>query len=154
MNLQEKDMKIILELRKNSRESITKMARRTGIPVSTIFDKITQNKGGYIAKNTCLLNFSKIGFNTRAHVIVKVEREKREELRKQLSTSQNVNSVYKVNNGFDFSFEAVFRDVGELESFMELLRDKFGVIQDTVLYVLEDIKREGFMADKNTVLMA
>jgi len=38
----EKDLLILSELRQNARETLTKMSKHTGIPISTIFDKIKQ----------------------------------------------------------------------------------------------------------------
>ena len=149
MNLTKKDMQIITALRNNARESLTKISRKTGIPVSTIFDKIKDTP--LITKNTCLLDFSQLGFNTRAKVTIKVERETREELRNYLTKSANVNSLYKINSGYDFLAELVFRDIKELEEFMELIRDRFKIIEDNVLYLLEDIKREEFMIDDNVL---
>ena len=35
-----KDMKMIAHLRQDARMPLTKMSRRTGIPVSTIFDRL------------------------------------------------------------------------------------------------------------------
>ncbi|MEA3514921.1 MAG: Lrp/AsnC ligand binding domain-containing protein [Nanoarchaeota archaeon] len=147
MNLTKNELQIITALRKNSRESLTKISRKTGIPVSTIFDKIKENP--LITKSTCLLDFNQIGFNTRAKVTIKVERETREDLRKYLNKHQNVNSLYKINSGYDFLIELVFRNIKDLEDFMENIRDRFKIIEDNVFYVLEDIKREDFMNDDN-----
>ena len=145
MIINKKDMQIITALRKNSRESLTKISRNTGIPVSTIFDKIKDNP--LITKSTCLLDFNQLGFNTRAKATIKVERESREELRVYLSKHQNVNSLYKINSGYDFLIEIVFRNIKDLEEFMEYIRDRFQIIEDNVFYILEDIRREEFMCD-------
>jgi len=147
MNLTKKDMQIITALRNNARESLTRISRKTGIPVSTIFDKIKDTP--VITKNTCLLDFSQLGFNTRAKATIKVERETREELRKYLAAHPNVNSLYKINSGYDFLIELVFRDIKEMEDFMENIRDRFKIIEDKVFYILEDIKREEFMTNEN-----
>ena len=74
---------------------------------------------------------------------------KREELRKYLNKHQNVNSLYKINSGYDFLIELVFKNIKELEDFMENIRDRFKIIEDNVFYILEDIKREDFMNDEN-----
>ena len=145
MIINKKDMQIITALRKNARESLTKISRNTGIPISTIFDKIRDNP--LITKSTCLLDFNQLGFNTRAKATIKVERESREELRAYLSKHQNVNSLYKINSGYDFLIEIVFRNIKDLEEFMEYIRDRFQIIEDNVFYILEDIRREEFMCD-------
>ena len=149
MEITKKDMQIITALRQNARESLTKISRNTGIPVSTIFDKIKDNP--LITKSTCLLDFNQLGFNTRAKATIKVERETREELRQYLSKHQNVNSLYKINSGYDFLIEVVFRNIKDLEEFMEHIRDRFKIIEDNVFYILEDIRREEFMGNEGII---
>jgi len=143
--MKQKDIKIITELRKNARESLTRMSRTTGIPVSTIFDRIKLYHGGIITKHTCLLDFDELGYSTRAKATVKVERDQRNELMGYLKEHPNVNSLYKINSGFDFLFELVFRNIRDLEEFMEKLEENYGVTEKQVYYVVDEIKREDFM---------
>ena len=143
--LPKKDLLILSELRSNSRETLTKISKNTGIPISTIFDKIKYYQGSLITKHTTLIDFSKLGFNARANIMVKVDRDKREEARKFLLSHQNINSVYKVSNGFDFLIEGIFKNVKEVEDFIDLLGGKFKLEQTQVYYIIEDIKKESFM---------
>ena len=151
--LNEKELQIISELRTNARESLTRLSRKTGIPVSTIFDKVRKNMDGVMTRSTCLIDFGSIGFNTRAKVMLKAARENRDELRQYLARNANVNSLYKINSGYDFLMEGVFRNMNEAEEFMEGLREKFGIVEDKVFYVLEDIKREEFLTCRNVKLV-
>ena len=143
--LPKKDLLILSELRSNSRETLTKISKNTGIPISTIFDKIKYYQGSLITKHTTLIDFSKLGFNARANIMVKVDRDKREEARKFLLSHQNINSVYKVSNGFDFLIEGIFKNVKEVEDFIDFLGGKFKLEQTQVYYIIEDIKKESFM---------
>jgi DNA-binding Lrp family transcriptional regulator len=59
MNIKKHDLKIISHLRKNSRESLTTLSRKTNIPVSTLFDKVKNKTGYYIKKIHVLLIFQK-----------------------------------------------------------------------------------------------
>jgi DNA-binding Lrp family transcriptional regulator len=65
----------------------------------------------------------------------------------------NVNSVYKINSGYDFMIEGIFKHVKDMEDFIEKLDERFKLIEKQVYYVIEDIKREGFMADPQLVEM-
>ena len=143
--LPKKDLLILSELRSNSRETLTKISKNTGIPISTIFDKIKYYQGNLITKHTTLIDFSKLGFNARANIMVKVDREKREEAKKFLLSHQNINSAYKVSNGFDFLIEGIFKNVKEVEDFIDFLGGKFKLEQTQVYYIIEDIKKESFM---------
>lgn len=146
MKIPHKDVRIVSALRKNARESLTTMARTTGIPVSTIFDRMKVHHGRLITKHTCLLDFNELGYPTRAKAIIKVDRKGRESIRSYLKTHPNVNSLYKINSGFDFMFELVFRNIKELEDFMEALDENHNIIEKKVYYIVDDIKREDFLA--------
>jgi len=77
--MKSKDYRIISHLRKNARVPLTKLSRETSIPVSTIFDRIKANEENIIVRHTTLIDFSTLGFHTRAHILVKVSREFRAE---------------------------------------------------------------------------
>ena len=143
----QKDMMILSHLRKDARETLTKMSRMTGIPVSTIYDRLKMHEKELIKGYTCLLDFSKLGYSARAKIIVKVAREKRDQLEHYLLSHESVNSLYKINNGFDFMVEGIFRDIKQSEDFLEALEIKFGVKSKQVYYIIDDIKREAFMAE-------
>jgi len=154
MKITKKDIKIIAYMRNNSREMLTKISRKTGLPVSTIFDRIKMHTGGFIKKNTSLLDFQALGFNSRAKVILKVEKSDRDEIKSLLTTNHNVNSLYRINNGYDFMFEAIFRNMKDLEDFIGNLEEKFSIIEKHVYYVIDDIKEEEFLAKENAMHLA
>jgi len=142
----EKEMIIMSMLRQNARETLTKMSKKSNIPVSTIYDKIKSHENGIIKKHTCIIDFSKLGFNTRASISLKVTKGKREEMKTYLVNHPNVNTIYKINNGFDYWIECIFRHIRDLEDFLENLEADYG-IKKQVFYIIDDIKREAFMAD-------
>ena len=143
--LPKKDLLILTELRTNSRETLTTISKHTSIPISTIFDKIKCYHGNLIKKHTTLIDFSKLGFNARANIMVKVDRDAREEARNFLINHQNVNSIYKISNGFDFLIEGIFKNVKDSEDFLDYFESKFRLEQVEVHYIVEDIKQETFM---------
>ncbi len=141
-----RNLLILSELRRNARESLTNMSKRTHIPVSTIFEKL-RNNNDLIRKHTTLLNFNRLGYNIVVNVLVKLRKDYRELLRKFLLSSVNVNSLYKVNNGYDFLFEGVFEDISKMECYMEHLEDKFKISGKMIFFMIEDLKRESFLED-------
>lgn len=151
--LTKKDILIITELRNNARSTLTGISKKTSIPISTIFDKIRGYQGSIIKKHTTIIDFSKLGFNARANIMMRVDRDAREEARKFLLNHQNINSVYKISNGYDFLVEGIFKNVKDVEDFMDYLGGKFKLEQTQVYYVIEDIKREAFMNDKELLDM-
>jgi len=144
--MKRKDLLIMSCLRQNARESLTRLSRKTSIPVSTIFDRLKCDADRLIQRHTCLIDFSRLGFSTRANIALRVDRKAREGLKEHLIKHQHVNSVYKINNGFDFMVEGVFRNIKEVEEFGEQLEEKFKIKQKQVYYIIEDIARERFLA--------
>ena len=60
---------------------------------------------------------------------------------------QNINSIFRVNNGYDFLVEGIFRGMHDLQNFMEDV-ERFAIEDKQELFVLEDLKREGFLSDQ------
>lgn len=151
--LNKKDLMVMTYLRQDARMKLTKMSRLTRIPVSTIFDRMKYHEGGLIRKHICLIDFDKIGFHTRANVMFSVAAKEREKMQEYLKINQNVNSIYKINNGFDLLAELVFRDVKDLDRFLDGLDKKFTIKKREIHYLIDDIKREAFLSDPNTIDM-
>ncbi len=148
--LQKKELVLLSHLRKNARMNLTSMSKKTGMPVSTIFDRIKRYEKDLIQKHTALLDFSKLGYDVRVQIALKVPKDQREAFREYLLKEPLVNSVYRINNGYDFMIEALFRNIKEVHEFVEGL-DKYKVRSPEQYFVLEEIKKEGFMADPQLV---
>ncbi len=146
-----KDLVILSHLRNNCRETLTAISKKSRIPVSTIYEKIRRSEGGVIKKNTCLVDFTKLGFNTRAKVVIQASMQGKPELLSFLIKHQNVNSVYKINNGYDFMIDCVFRNIRELEEFLETLQEKFRIRKQETYFIIDDLKREAFLSDPQTI---
>jgi len=70
-----------------------------------------------------------------------------------LQKSWHVNNLYKINNGFDFIAEFVFKSINEMENFFEDLESKFKIKSKDVHYIIEDVQREAFLAKPDIVPM-
>ena len=117
-----KDLIIIAYMRKNSRTTLTRMAKRTRTPISTVYEKLKLLKKDIIKKNTAIVDFAKIGYYARAKFVVKAKITRKKELLNYLKNHRSVNSLYTINNGYDFLFEGIFRNMKELEDFVEKLK--------------------------------
>ena len=148
MKVTKKDIQIISRLRNNSREMLTKMSKETGIPVSTIFDRINMQKEELLIKHTSLIDFQAIGFNSRAKVILKVDKKDREKLKHFIEKSININSAYRINSGYDFMFEAIFKNMKDLEDFIIHIEENHNILEKQVYYIIDDIKREEFLSQR------
>jgi len=149
--MNQKDLKIIAHLRQNARMPLTDMSRKTQIPVSTIFDRLKMNESNLIIKHTSLLDFTKLGYNTRANIMLKVNREDKDILKEYLVKHQSVNSVYKINNGYDFMIEGIFKQIKDMEDFLDELDKRFKIEDKKSFFIIEDLKKEAFMSNPNLV---
>lgn len=142
-----RDITLMMFFRRNARENLTQISRLTHIPVSTIFDKLREFERDLIQKHTTLVDFRRLGFDIRINALYKVSMDAREEFKEFLMTSEHVNSVFRINNGYDYMVEAIFRDMSDLQRFTELL-DRFKIESKQEFFVLEDLKRESFLTDE------
>lgn len=149
--LKRKERLLLSHFRQNARESLTTISKKTHVPVSTIFDKLRHYESNFIKKHTTLVDFAKLGYMTRANVMLKVALEHRDFLKQYLMKHNHVNSLFKVNNGYDFLAELVFHHIKDLEDFLESLEAKYKIKEKTVFYIIEDICREEFMAKPDLV---
>lgn len=146
MELKTKERMLLNYFRNNAREALTKISRKTGMPVSTIFDKLRKYETSIISKHTSLLNFEELGYHVRAQVFVKTLPENRRTLGAYLCECPNVNNIYRVNNGYDFLVEVIFKTVQELEGFVEELELERGVNGKELYFIIADVAREQFLA--------
>lgn len=147
--MKEKELLIVKHLRTNCRETLTKLSKKTGVPISTLFDKINEYKETVILRNTCLLDFTKLGFDLRVQLLVKLQKN-RDEFEKFVTEHFQINSVFKINNGYDYLIEAVFKNMKDFTEFMQSL-DKFPLKDRKEFYVLQDLKREAFLTSDTHV---
>lgn len=135
-----KDLKILQELRNDSRRSLTEIGTVTNVPLSTVFKKVDKLEKGLIKKYVSLIDFSFIGFSIRISLVLKSK--DRESLRKFLLEHPNVNSVYRTSQDFDFFVETVFPDMLGFEGFMEELNSL--VSDKKIFHVIEELRKEDF----------
>lgn len=140
------DMKILQHIRRNSRENLTTISRKTGIPVSTIFDRLKAHEDQFITKFTALVDFAKLGYPVRTNICLKVAPESREGIRSYLLVHDHVNNLQRINNGYDYAAECFFANIKEVEEFVETLEMQFKVLDKHIFHIIDDLAREKMMA--------
>lgn len=143
--IKKKDIDIIMRLRNNARESLTDMSKKINIPVSTIYDRLKEHHGELIKRHTSLLDFAVLGFNTRASICIAIDKQQKDSINTYLHKNQYVNSVFKINNGYDFMIDGVFRSIKDMEDFCDTLRSKFDIRDLKSFYIIEELAREEFL---------
>ena len=143
MTFSEKYLPIIRHFRVNSRIRLTDLSRKTRIPVSTLFEKLKlMESDNLISKHTTLLNFPELGYDIRTQLLVKATNK--DDLKSFLMKNSNVNSIFRINNGYDFLIEVVFENMNSFDEFIKQI-NQFEIKKTEEFFVLEDLKREGFL---------
>ena len=146
MLTKQQELLILSSMRSDSRQSLTLLSRKTRIPVSTLHERLKRFHSEIIQRNTALLDFPSLGFAAQVTLLLAVNRDSREDLKTHLFKSKVVNSCYRINNGFDFFVEAVFRNMHEAEKYIEDLEQRFSLRNKHVHYVMDVLKREAFLS--------
>ncbi len=109
------DLRILQHLRRDARINLTVLSKKTGIPVSTLFDRLRAGEGSVITRFTVLMDFAKLGFPVRAKVLLRADAESRIPLRNYLLAHNRVNGLWRINNGFDYAADCFFASIKEAE---------------------------------------
>ena len=144
--MKENDQLIISLLREDSRMTLTKMSKKTNIPISTLYERIKNYKNNVIKKHTSIVDFNSLGYSARARVLFKIKKNERESLKSFLSNSSYLNELHKINNGFDFMAEFIFKNMQELEEYLDQVGEKFPIEDQQTYYLLDNIKEENFLS--------
>ncbi len=136
-------------LRNNSRLPLTKISKKTRIPISTLFDKLKEQEKQYVFKHTTLIDFAKLGYHTKAHIFLKAPAHRKKELEHHLACHEHVNSIYKVTDKFQYLVEGVFKHISEYDSFIESLEQRFPPLEHSSHFITKDLKREMFLCEQN-----
>lgn len=147
--MREQDLTLLKELRLNARESLSKISRRTQIPVSTLFDRTKKFENNIIKKFTALIDFEKIGYKIQAFQLIKIG--KKDEFERFIENEQSVNAVYKLHDSFDYLVEIICKDINGLQQFNEKI-EEFNIINKQSFLRTGELKREAFLRDGLTYL--
>lgn len=147
------DATIINAFRTDGRMQLTELSRKTGLPVSTLHERLRKYVHQGVLKPSALLNFKKVGYDARAHILLAADPCVKEKLHTALSSNPHVNSLYRINNGWHYLLECVFPTMYDLELFVEKLEQQFPIKRKEVHYTLDELKREAFLAGPTLPLM-
>ena len=124
--MKRKDLLILSYLRRDARQRLTNISRRTHIPVTTIYDNVRRYEKEFITKHSSLIDFRKLGFNAKTNVALKVG-SNRSEVLDYLQDHPNVNSLYRTDSEYDLLVELVFRELRDVDDFLSGLKGKFDI---------------------------
>ncbi len=143
------DKKIIDVLKDNARWSTQKIAKKTGIPITTVHYRIKKLEGeGIIKKYTVGLDYKKMGVPICAFVLIVVDyndmKEKnltQHQLAQKLLLKPQVEAASMVAGRFDIIVKLRVANVDELNQFVTVdMRNMQGVERTETMLVLNDLQ--------------
>lgn len=147
----ENDLKILDALKENSRLSMRKIARKTLIPVATVYNRIKKmEEAGIIEGYTIKINQKKLGKLLTSYIQTnydisqwrKESKEKqRKDLKKELLSLSGIESISYITGRFDILLKVRVKDMDELNNLiLTQLRNIPGIGASESFFVLEEIK--------------
>lgn len=142
--MDEKVMMVLTHLRGNSRKSLAQISREENIPISTVFEKLKLLESSIIQKHVCLLDFKKLGYSLNIDFVIRVSNNDKENVRDFLLKNNNVNNIFRINGKYNFFIETVFRNMEEVQNFLDKL-EEFSIKEIKEHHIVEELKREAFL---------
>jgi len=110
MKIDDKDMKILMELQKDCKQSLKKLSRKLKTSMTTLYDRIKKlEKGGYITGYTAIINSEKINMDVISFIFIRMnyhysdEKEvlSQREVAKKISFIPGVQEVHIISGEWD-----------------------------------------------------
>ncbi len=148
MDLDDKDWSILDTLRENAKLSRQQVAKRTGLPVMTVHNRIRRlEQEGVIKQYSVVLDHKKLGKALTAYLLVHVDTGvlgktiSREEYIKRLRAIPSIEEIKSITGHFDILLKFRLRDMEEMRDILiGQLRKLPGVGNTETIFVLDDIK--------------
>ncbi len=125
---------ILAELRKNSRQKLSVIAERIGIPNSTAHSAY-KSMNDSIIRNASLLDFSRIGFSFRAIFILPTKNGE------CALHHKCVNSAWLVSGG-NIMADCLFEGIAKAYEFKEAAERECGSCEIAMVHIIEELKKE------------
>jgi DNA-binding Lrp family transcriptional regulator len=116
--LQEKDEKIISALEKNARLGVKQIARTTGIPITTVFNRIKNlEKKGIIQGYRAVIDRKKLGKEIEAFILINIAYESsitQDEFGMELRKFPEVDECYVISGATNILIKVSTKDIDAL----------------------------------------
>ena len=118
--IDELDLKIIIELQKDARQSFKDISERLRVSEGTVYNRLNKLKElGVIKRFVPDIDFSKLGYDLTVLVGIAVEGGHLPEKEKEIAEDSNVLAVYDVTGEYDVIVVAKFKDRSGLNDFIK-----------------------------------
>ena len=141
--LDEKDRQILKILVNNARTPFSKIARILGLSEASVYVRIRKlEKAGILRGYTANIDLSKLGYNVRALIMLKLKPENYREALDMLKKLPNAVEIYEITGEYHVILKVIARSNEELSEFIDRLGAIPGILETQTQYVLRVIKEE------------
>ena len=141
--IDETDLRIINILLDNSRLSLRKIARKAGVSVATVMNRINALEAeGIIRHYTAAIDYSKLGYDIFAIIDARVSHRQSPEVDKKIRNHPNVEIAINMTGDFDLCMFTRFRTRQELDRFIRWLQTMKVIYRTNTKLVLNTVKDE------------
>lgn len=143
MSLDEKDVQIIEQLKKDGRASLREIAEDLELSPSTVSNRFHRLKQeGVIEGFRPVLDHEEIGFNLTAIIDVHVNPGMKDRVFPRLNNMENIESVYVVTGDTDMVLISKFVGREDMYSFLKELQKKEGISETETKVALDTPKEK------------
>ncbi len=144
--LTDKNHRILNVLKENSNLSTSKISKKTGIPITTVFNRIKKmEQEGIIKKYTVDLDHKKLGKDIVAFIFVNIEykslKEKKildKEFLQKIAQDSRVEEAKKITGRYDIIIKVIAEDMHELNEFITKIQGDPSIIKTETMVVLDE----------------
>ena len=138
------DYKILSLLLQDGRKGIREIARELNISPATVHNRLKKLVSKGIIKGFApILDFSELGYQVTAIIMMSVEGTKLKEIEEELKKIKNVIAIYDITGEFDVLIIAKFRDMKSLDYFVKELLER-SEVRKTVTHIAFNVVKEDF----------
>lgn len=137
------DRKLLIELLKDSRVSLRKLAEEMNVSPATLHNRLFRLvQEGVIKGFTALIDYSKLGYTLTSIIMAKVDGKHLVEFEREIANLDNVIGVYDIVGEYDVAVIAKFRSVEDLDNFLKSLLKNPKVERTHTSIVLNVVKED------------
>ncbi|MDO8647113.1 MAG: Lrp/AsnC family transcriptional regulator [Candidatus Diapherotrites archaeon] len=137
------DKLILDQLAENSRQSFRTLAKKLGVAITTVINRVEVLKEkGIIKRYSIEIDYEKLGYGLSAIIEIEGTRGETMSLEEKLSKHKNVSAVYDVTGQVDSLIIAKFKSNEELNEFIRTVLGMDEISKTTTHLVLKTVKEK------------
>lgn len=145
----EEDMLLLEMLQTNCKKSLKEIAKKVGMPMSTVHEKIKRfERTGLIKSYRAILDEKKLGFTVTAYIMACTKyvgggKNFQRKIGEEVASLPHVLETHTVSGDWDLVIKVKFKNVHELGKFVnERIRTIQGIDKTVTIVSIDEIKED------------